>query len=116
MVKGGKSNQNENIRGAKQVVSSIISLLEAEFEKLGDSKIMTRSQFGQIAAEIDEKIERLAELMIPIRDSAIKMDEEYNSMFAHADELIQRLGSYSGGKRRKTRRRKTRGSKKTRTK
>jgi len=109
--KGGKSNFSENIRGAKQIVSSIITLLEAEFSKLGDSKTMTRSQFGQIAAEIDEKIERLAELMIPIRDSGIKMDEEYNSMFAHADELIQRLGSYSGGKRRKTRR-----TKKTRTK
>jgi len=116
MVKGGKSNLNENVRGAEQIVSSIIKLLEGEFEKLGDSNTMTRSQFGQIAEAIDEKIERLTELMIPIRERGIEMDEEYNSMFAHADDLIQRLGSYSGGKRRKTRRRTTRGSKKTRTK
>lgn len=109
--KGGKSNLNENVRGAKQIVSQIISLLEAEFEKLGDSTIMTRSQFGQIAEEIDQKIESLNELMIPIRERGIKMDEEYDSIYAHADDLIQRLGSYSGGKRRKTR-----GSKKTRTK
>ena len=105
--KGGKSTYSDNVRGAKQIVSSIINLLEAEFSKLGDSKIMTHSQFGQIAAEIDQKIERLADLMIPIRDSGIEMDEEYNSMFAHADELIQRLGSYSGGRRRKTRRAKS---------
>jgi hypothetical protein len=106
--KGGKSNLSENVRGAKQIVTSIINLLEAEFSKLGDSTTMTRSQFGQIAEEIDQKIERLADLMIPIRDSGMEMDEEYNSMFAHADELIQRLGSYSGGKRRrKTRRAKS---------
>lgn len=116
MAKGGRSNFSENIRGAKQVIRSIINLLEPEFEKLGDAETMTRSQFGQISAEVDEKIDRLAELMYPIRDSGIKMDEEYNAMFAHADELIQRLGSYSGGKRRKTQRRKTRRSKKTRTK
>jgi hypothetical protein len=106
--KGGRSNLSENVQGAKQIVSSIIQLLEAEFSKLGDSTTMSRSQFGQIAEEVDQKIERLADLMIPIRERGIKMDEEYESMFARADELIQRLGSYSGGKRRsKTRRAKS---------
>jgi hypothetical protein len=115
MAKGGKSTFSDNVRGAKQVVSSIINLLETEFDKLGDSTTMTRSQHQQLVNEIDQKINHLNEFMGPIRDRGMEMDEEYNSMFAHAAQLIERLDTYSGGKRRKTRR-KTRRSKKTRTK
>jgi hypothetical protein len=116
MAKGGKSTFSENIQAAKEVIQSIINLLEPEFEKLGDAETMTRSQQEQLSQEVNRKIDSLDELMIPIRDRGIEMDDEYKAMYAHAGELIGRLDTYSGGKRRKTRRRKTRRSKTVRKK
>jgi hypothetical protein len=112
---GGRSNFSENIEAAKEVIRSIINLLEPEFAKLGDAETMTRSQHEQLSQEVDQKIERLGELVAPIRDSGVRTDDEYNSMFARAGELIQRLGTYSetGGRKR---RRKTRRAKSARRK
>jgi hypothetical protein len=113
MAKGGKSNYSENIEVAKQVIGSIIDLLEPEFEKLGDAKTMTRSQKVQLSQEVDDKIDQLSDLMAIVQRNGGKPDDEYKELFARARELIVRLETYSGGK---TRRRKTRRSKKTRTK
>jgi hypothetical protein len=109
-IKGGRSNFSENIQSAKEVIRSIINLLEPEFEKLGYSNTMTRSQKAQLSQEVDDKINNLDDLMAPVRRNGVKPDDEYNSMFARAGELIQRLETYSetgGRRRRKTRRAKT---------
>jgi ElaB/YqjD/DUF883 family membrane-anchored ribosome-binding protein len=116
MAKGGKSTFSENIQAAKEVIQSIINLLEPEFAKLGDAETMTRSQQEQLSQEVNRKIDRLDELMAPVRRNGVKPDDEYNAMYARAGELIERLDTYSGGKRRKTRRRKTRRSKTVRKK
>jgi hypothetical protein len=112
MAKGGKSNYSENIQGAKQVIRSIINLLEPEFEKLGDAETMTRAQKVQLSQEVDYKIDQLSDLMAIVQRNGVKPDDEYKELFARARELIVRLETYSAGKRR----RKTRRSKKTRTK
>ena len=108
--KGGKSTYSENIQGAKEVMRSIINLLEAEFSKLGDSTTMTRSQFGQITEEVNDKINQLDDLMAIVRRNGVKLDDEYKEIGARASDLILRLESYSplaGGRRRKTRRAKS---------
>ena len=107
MAKGGKSTYSENIEVAKQVIGSIIDLLEPEFEKLGDAKTMTRSQKVQLSQEVDDKIDQLGDLMAIVRRNGGKPDDEYKQMFAHARGLIVRLETYSAGKRRKTRRAKS---------
>jgi methyl-accepting chemotaxis protein len=109
--KGGKSTYSENIQPAKEVMRSIINLLEAEFSKLGDAKTMTPSQFGQITEEVNVKINQLDDLMAIVRRNGAKLDDEYKEIGARASDLILRLESYSplaGGKRRrKTRRAKS---------
>ena len=108
--KGGKSTFSENIPPAKEVIRSIINLLESEFEKLGDSTTMTPSQFGQITEEVNDKINQLDDLMAIVRRNGAKLDDEYKEIHARARDLILRLESYSplaGGKRRKTRRAKS---------
>lgn len=108
--KGGKSTFSENIPPAKEVIRSIINLLEAEFSKLGDSTTMTPSQFGQIKDEVNYKIDQLDDLMAIVRRNGAKLDDEYKEISARARDLILRLESYSplaGGKRRKTRRAKS---------
>ncbi len=106
--KGGRSTYSENIEVAKQVIGSIIDLLEPEFEKLGDAKTMTRSQKAQLSEQLDQKIDQLDDLMAIVRRNGVKLDDEYKALFARARELIVRLGTYSAGKRRrKTRRAKT---------
>ena len=105
---GGKSTYSENIEVAKQVIGSIIDLLEPEFEKLGDAKSMTRSQKVQLSQEVDDKIDQLGDLMAIVQRNGGKPDDEYKQMFAHARDLIVRLEAYSAGKRRrKTRRAKS---------
>jgi hypothetical protein len=105
---GGKSTYSENIEVAKQVIGSIIDLLEPEFEKLGDAKTMTRSQKVQLSQEVENKIEQLGDLMAIVQRNGGKPDDEYKQMFAHARGLIVRLETYSAGKRRrKTRRAKS---------
>jgi hypothetical protein len=105
---GGKSTYSENIEVAKQVIGSIIDLLEPEFEKLGDAKTMTRSQKVQLSQEVDDKIDQLGDLMAIVQRNGGKPDDEYKQMFAHARGLIVRLETYSAGKRRrKTRRAKS---------
>ena len=107
---GGKSTYSENIEVAKQVIGSIIDLLEPEFEKLGDAKTMTRSQKVQLSQEVDDKIDQLGDLMAIVRRNGGKPDDEYKQMFAHARGLIVRLEAYSetgGRRRRKTRRAKS---------
>lgn len=108
--KGGKSTYSENIPPAKEVIRSIINLLEAEYEKLGDAKPMTPSQFGQINEEVNVKINQLDDLMAIVRRNGAKLDDEYKELGARARDLVLRLESYSplaGGKRRKTRRAKS---------
>ena len=105
---GGKSTYSENIEVAKQVIGSIIDLLEPEFEKLGDAQTMTRSQKVQLSQEVDDKIDQLGDLMAIVQRNGGKPDDEYKQMFAHARGLIVRLETYSAGKRRrKTRRAKS---------
>ena len=105
---GGRSNFSENIEAAKEVIRSIINLLEPEFEKLGYSNTMTRSQHEQLSQEVDDKINNLDDLMAPVRRNGVKPDDEYKELFARTRDLIVRLESYSGGKRRrKTRRAKS---------
>ena len=116
MVKGGRTSLPANIEAAKQLLFSLIDLLETEFDKLGDSTTMTRSQYQHLSGEVNQKIERLGELMAPIRERGIETDESYNSMFEHAGDLIMRLETdfqITGGKRRR-KTRKTRRSKTTR--
>jgi hypothetical protein len=106
--KGGRSNFSENIQGAKEVIRSIIDLLEPEFAKLGDVETMTRSQKAQLSEQLDRKIDELDDLMAIVRRNGVKLDDEYKALFARARDLIVRLGTYSAGKRRrKTRRAKT---------
>ena len=108
--KGGKSTYSENIPPAKEVMRSIINLLEAEYSKLGDSTTMTPSQFGQITEEVNDKINQLDDLMAIVRRNGVKLDDEYKEIGARASDLILRLESYSplaGGRRRKTRRAKS---------
>ena len=108
--KGGKSTYSENIPLAKEVMRSVINLLEAEFEKLGDSTPMTPSQFGQIKEEVIVKANQLDDLMAIVRRNGAKLDDEYKELGARARDLVLRLESYSplaGGKRRKTRRAKS---------
>jgi hypothetical protein len=105
---GGRSNFIENIQAAKEVIRSIIDLLEPEFAKLGDAETMTRSQKAQLSEQLDQKIDQLDDLMAIVRRNGVKLDDEYNELFARARDLIVRLESYSGGKRRrKTRRAKS---------
>jgi hypothetical protein len=108
---GGRSNYSENIEAAKEVMRSIINLLEPEFEKLGDAETMTRSQKVQLSQEVDYKIDQLDDLMAIVRRNGIKLDDEYKEIGARASDLILRLESYSPlagrARRRKTRRAKS---------
>jgi len=107
--KGGRTSFQTNVDAAKRLLLSLINLLETEFEKLGNSKTMTRSLHEQLSEEIEEATQRLGELMAPIREQGLPTDESYNSIFAHAGDLIRQFSTdyeiIGGKRRRKTRRR-----------
>jgi hypothetical protein len=109
MIKGGRTSAATNIQAAKQILFSLIDLLETEFAKLGDSTTMPRSQYEQLSGYVNRQTEELGRLMGPVREQGIQLDESYTSMLEHARDLIVELETgytITGGKRRrKTRRR-----------
>ena len=101
--KGGRTSIAANVEQARQLLFALIDLLETEFDKLGDSTSMTRSQYEELSGDVNATTERLGQLMGPVRDLGIEPDESYNSMFEHASDLILRLETefeITGGNRR----------------
>jgi hypothetical protein len=92
-------NAAETMQAAKEVLRSIIDLLEP-IEKLGT---MTPSQLEKLEQQVELKSVRLEQLQKDIVD----YDNQYLALLFRSQTLLERL-SFSGGKRhRKTRRIKT---------
>jgi hypothetical protein len=91
-------NATETMQAAKEVLRSIIDLLEPEIEKLGN---MTPSQLEQLEQKVELKSVRLEQLQKDIVD----YDNQYLALLFRSQKLLERLG-FSGGKRRRRTRRK----------
>jgi hypothetical protein len=91
-------NATETMQAAKEVLRSIIDLLEP-IEKLGT---MTPSQLEKLEQNVELKSVRLEQLQKDIVD----YDNQYLELLFRSQKLLERLEIHSGGKRRKTRRKK----------
>ena len=92
-------NAAETVQAAKEVLRSIIDLLEP-IEKLDT---MTPSQLEKLEQKVELKSVRLEQLQKDIVD----YDNEYLALLFRSQTLLERLEIHSGGKsHRKTRRKK----------
>jgi hypothetical protein len=109
--KGGRTSDGElirrNLEESRQIMNSIIQIVETEIRSIGDSGEISSALYYQLLEQIQPKTERLQEIVATLRENGAGSTREDSQLFARVVSLITRLEEFDRvGGRAKTVRRK----------
>lgn len=104
--RGGKSVNPDVVRRSleesRQIMTSLIDILETEIRSIGDSGKMSSALYEQLLGQIQPKTERLQEIVATLRENGVSSSREDAQLFARIVTLITQLEEFDkvGGRRR----------------
>lgn len=106
--RGGKSVNPEvirqNLEESRQIMTSLIEILETEIRTIGDSGKISSALYEQLLGQIQPKTERLQEIVETLRENGVSSSREDGQLFARIVSLMTKLEEFDkvGGKRRRS--------------
>lgn len=107
MVKrGGKSVNPEvirqNLEESRQIMTSLIDVLETEIEKIGDAGTISGPLYEQLLEQVKVKTDRLNEIIGVLRENGVRSARQYTDLFSRIRTLIGQIEQFQvvGGRRR----------------
>jgi hypothetical protein len=93
--KGGRTSSAEvirrNLAEARQIMNSIIEILETEIRSIGDSGKISSRLYDQLLEQVQPKTERLGEIVETLRENGAGSTRENDQLFARVVSLMTRL-------------------------
>jgi hypothetical protein len=93
--KGGKTSNAEvirrNLTESRQIMNSIIEILETEIRSIGDSGKISIALYDQLLEQIQPKTERLEEIVAILRENGAGSTRENGQLFARVVSLMTQL-------------------------
>jgi hypothetical protein len=93
--KGGRTSNAEvirrNLTESRQIMNSIIEILETEIRSIGDSGKISSRLYDQLLEQIQPKTERLGEIVETLRENGAGSTRENDQLFARVVSLMTRL-------------------------
>ena len=108
VIKGGKTVNPEvvrqNLEESRQIMTSLIDILETEIRTIGDSGKISNALYEQLLGQIQPKTERLQEIVATLRENGVTSRREDGQLFARIVSLITQFEEFDkvGGKRRRS--------------